>query len=840
MSKARDLADSVAAGSVLADGVVSVSEITSASGANLNFVDNSKAIFGAGSDLQIYHNGSNSLIEETGTGALIIRSNSFALQNAAGNETIASMSENGAVSLFFDNAAKLATTSTGIDVTGTVVADGLTVDGLVKSDTASNGFRVLKGSGAYYGELSVDYISNDVFTYVDSIAGASYNGIVKIRTANNGGSVADRVRISSSGVSFYEDTGTTPKFFWDASAEALGIGTSSPAQAKLDILLESDYSSHTGHGLSILSNAANAYTSLYIGTDDTIDSAYIQSAGKNTSFTSKKLLLNPNGGNVGIGTSSPPSYGSTFTVVQASNSGSGVLQAQNTTNSVITEIESEGTRGAVGTRTNHDLAFKTNQTVRMRLDSSGNLGLGVTPNPATFRTFAIGSGGNVGSLVEDVTYNDLGIGSNVYFDSTWKYVKAGEAASLFRMYGYGGTFLWQRAGVAASAGDTISWSTPMTLDGSGNLLVGTTSLPTGGGILTAYSSAAETKVSIVNTGASGRHYWIGSTNTSSGAVGGGKLAIYDQTGNATRLAIDSSGNVGIGLSSPAAKFQIELSGTASLAAATIVKTTDFGANSSAGFGSLANNSDGIYFGMGAHGTGIPAGFGFFREASGWNSALAFYTNNITSGPNGTAAMQEKMRIDSAGNLNIGNSGNFGGRVSLAFNPATQHGIILAVSSGTFTNNYIAFQNSGGSKIGSISSNNSTVAYNTSSDYRLKEDWVAVADASTRVNALKPINFAWKATGERVDGFLAHELAEVVPEAVSGAKDAMRDVEYEVTPAVLDDEGAVVTPAVMGTRSVPDYQGIDQSKLVPLLTAALQEALAQIESLTARVSALEGN
>jgi hypothetical protein len=67
---------------------------------------------------------------------------------------------------------------------------------------------------------------------------------------------------------------------------------------------------------------------------------------------------------------------------------------------------------------------------------------------------------------------------------------------------------------------------------------------------------------------------------------------------------------------------------------------------------------------------------------------------------------------------------------------------------------------------------------------------------------------------------------------------MRDEEYEVSPAVLDDEGAVVTPAVMGTRSVPDYQGIDQSKLVPLLTAALQEALAAIEALTARVSALE--
>ena len=83
-------------------------------------------------------------------------------------------------------------------------------------------------------------------------------------------------------------------------------------------------------------------------------------------------------GNVGIGTSSPPSYGSTFTVVQASNSSSGVVQANNTTNSVTTEIEAEGTRGAVGTRSNHDFVIKTNQTERMRIDSSGNVLVGKT------------------------------------------------------------------------------------------------------------------------------------------------------------------------------------------------------------------------------------------------------------------------------------------------------------------------------------------------------------------------------------------------------------------------------------------------------------------------------
>jgi hypothetical protein len=95
------------------------------------------------------------------------------------------------------------------------------------------------------------------------------------------------------------------------------------------------------------------------------------------------------------------------------------------------------------------------------------------------------------------------------------------------------------------------------------------------------------------------------------------------------------------------------------------------------------------------------------------------------------------------------------------------------------------------------------------------------------------------TGSRVDGFLAHEAQEIVPECVTGTKDAMRDEQYEVTAAVLDEDGnEVVTEAVMGTRSVPDMQGIDQSKLVPLLTAALQEALTEISALKVRVAALE--
>ena len=182
-------------------------------------------------------------------------------------------------------------------------------------------------------------------------------------------------------------------------------------------------------------------------------------------------------------------------------------------------------------------------------------------------------------------------------------------------------------------------------------------------------------------------------------------------------------------------------------------------------------------------------------------------------------------------LNVGNPGND------SYRPMSCH-----VAS-TGARSHILFYNPVG-QVGYISTSGTSTAYNTSSDYRLKEDDVPMTGATERVKALRPINFAWKVNGSRVDGFLAHEAQEVVPECVTGSKDAMRDEEYEVTPAVeevRDEDGNVTTEpvaAVMGTRSVPEMQGIDQSKLVPLLTAALQEAITKIEDLTTRLETLE--
>ena len=223
-----------------------------------------------------------------------------------------------------------------------------------------------------------------------------------------------------------------------------------------------------------------------------------------------------------------------------------------------------------------------------------------------------------------------------------------------------------------------------------------------------------------------------------------------------------------------------------------------------------------------------------QGVAGWGADLIFATRGAPDAST-ISESDERMRIDSSGRVLLG--GKTGSNFAVAgtelrgvvsdfirdSNPAIN---VNRLSTG---GSAIAFHRSG-TPVGTISVASSSTSYNTSSDYRLKTDVQPMTGATDRVKLLKPCNFEWIADGTRVDGFLAHEAQEIVPEAVSGTKDAMRDEEYEVTPAVLDDEGNETTAAVMGTRSVPDMQGIDQAKLVPLLTATIQELIARIEAL----------
>ena len=197
-----------------------------------------------------------------------------------------------------------------------------------------------------------------------------------------------------------------------------------------------------------------------------------------------------------------------------------------------------------------------------------------------------------------------------------------------------------------------------------------------------------------------------------------------------------------------------------------------------------------------------------------------------------------------GNISSNVTGNLAGiYVSRGLN--SYNTILLNNSVNNTGGLFLNMTNHAGNGIGSISqASETTVAFNTSSDYRLKENVDYTFDATTRLKQLKParFNFISDDTNTLVDGFLAHEVSHdadgnpLVPDAIYGSKDA---VEVWKANEELPDGVSVGDNKLDGDgNTIPDYQGIDQSKLVPLLTKALQEQQATIEALTARITALE--
>jgi hypothetical protein len=268
------------------------------------------------------------------------------------------------------------------------------------------------------------------------------------------------------------------------------------------------------------------------------------------------------------------------------------------------------------------------------------------------------------------------------------------------------------------------------------------------------------------------------------------------------MRIDSSGNVGIGLSSPssyanddnslAVLGQVRIQGVTNTAAVPIL--------------ALRDNNSGLF-------------------------APAANTIAISTGAG------ERMRINSSGIVLVGTtspSASYLSRMELK-GPESPLSIINETATDASGRVSIAFRNAAGTIVGNVGVSNIGTAFNTTSDYRLKENVDYTFDATTRLKKLKPARFNFIAQPDNtIDGFMAHEVQDIVPEAITGQKDAMKEEEYEVTPEVLDEDGNVVTEAVWGTRTVPDYQGIDQSKLVPLLTKAIQEQQTIIDDLKSRL------
>jgi hypothetical protein len=186
------------------------------------------------------------------------------------------------------------------------------------------------------------------------------------------------------------------------------------------------------------------------------------------------------------------------------------------------------------------------------------------------------------------------------------------------------------------------------------------------------------------------------------------------------------------------------------------------------------------------------------ESNGNGGQMCFHT--------GVEGNSERMRVDETGNILFGCTST--SAPTMHFSPDSGGGQFNKVTDSTNSRNALIFGNPNGT-VGTIATSGSATAYNTSSDYRLKENVVTDWDATSRLKQLKPSRFNFKADKDTtVDGFLAHEVSSIVPEAVTGTKDE------------VDENGNAV------------MQGIDQSKLVPLLVKTIQE-------LEARIAKLEG-
>jgi len=600
-------------------------------------------------------------------------------------------------------------------------------------------------------------------------------------------------------------------------------------------------------------------------------------------------------GRVGIGITSPSSYdsnadnlviGSTgandkngITIVGGDTDGRGAIYFADTTQNsagYITYFHS-----------NNSMLFGTSDSTKMRIDSSGRVGINVTPSllgvrlhtynnstdaynifESSANKWVFGEAGGVcqvGGLygvhsgINVNTAGNIGIGTTSPGGTYGKLSVAGGIRILddnnakleIGRYSSGAPNAYIKLGANANSlrlTNNTDTADLFTITNGGNVGIGTTTPATKldvVGIVRSY--AASNNYAQLNNGsfqAVGDHggtFMIDVDNN-----GTADLVNIKKSGS-SRFYIQNGGNVGIGTTSPRARMSFpNIVDTNGYDIGTI-RFYDNGSNIFYGIGvsdsqfnlRAGTTSDGFAFWAGTShrlqiqgttgnvgiGTTSPSqklhinGASAHLNFTGSNNRILFNGFRALEGSHDGATLQLGENYSKA--VLYGNDVNFGGAFTAGSNKvnigtATNQGYIQTSVNLTSSLEHHYFYNPNGI-VGSISTSGSSTSYNTSSDYRLKENVAPMEGALDRVNDLNPSRFNFIADPENtVDGFLAHEVAEVIPEAVTGEKDA------------VDEEGN------------PIYQGIDQSKIVPLLVGAIQEQQQIIEDLKQRILTLENN
>jgi len=265
----------------------------------------------------------------------------------------------------------------------------------------------------------------------------------------------------------------------------------------------------------------------------------------------------------------------------------------------------------------------------------------------------------------------------------------------------------------------------------------------------------------------------------------------------TALTISTAQNVGIGTASPGANLDVQATTGPQVRIAPVTGTS---------YGFLSIGNTGGNFNIGRESSG---GGSLLTGSTGYASVLnSFGAYPMQFGTNGTLA----MTIDSSGKLLVGTTSISAGRLNVLAAGGASGIVVQVTNNGDYG---LAFNNASGTNVGRIQIDSGSTSYVTSSDYRLKNSIAPMTGALAKVALLKPCTYKWNEDDSDADGFIAHELAEVCPQAVSGKKDA------------VDAEGK------------PQYQGIDTSFLVATLTAAIQELKAELDATKAEVAALKG-
>ncbi len=723
-----------------------------------------------------------------------------------------------------------------LGVSGTVTAGGLTVESntgaiakIGRSDTAIALNDVL-------GQL--DFTTNDASTtepirgQVKVISdGTSGNSSLYISTALSN-TLSNRIKVGFDGdISFYEDTGTTPKFFWDASAESLGIGTSSPT-TKLQSKGGSISTPTDNAGL-----IANASASFVVdhGNDYGLYTGYVASANDAIGIAATRTLggtlplsLQPFGGNVGIGTSSP----SDDVEISTSADGKGLTIKNAGNNRPYLNFDSN--RSSAGNNL-AELHFKWNGTDVARIIAVA--GSDTTNKDDGHITFSTSSTGSVdermrldssGNLLVGKTSADFG--SSVGFeansnDTVYATRSGGASLTLNRTTSDGDIALFRKNGSTVGIIGTNSGRFAIYGTDRGIRFTASELMPTNGS-----GTATDDILSVGHPSYRFKDLYLSGSieiENGTGNVGVGKQALNSNTGDGnTALGFQASYSLTSGTD------QVSVGARSGYSNQTSNDNTFIG--NQAGYATTGNGNTfvGVTRGGGSYGAGryvttgtkntIIGGYdgnqgGLDIRTSSNNIVLSdgdgnpryAYTDGVAqlAGIGGSWTNSSGMHIKSAGS-----SGQYV-TITNTSTSATAEALIVhrygSVTNGEAIQFYRAYNS-----VGTITVSAGSTSYNTSSDYRLKENVVGLTGATERLKQLQPKRFSWieeDLDSANIDGFLAHEVQSIVPEAITGEKDGTK----------LDKEG----------NTVPHYQQIDQSKLVPLLVATIKE-------LEARITALE--